>query len=197
MSEFFIRRPIVAMVISILMVIMGLITLRSIPISKYPEITPPMIQVTTLFNGANAVNVEQAVATPIEQQVNGVENMLYMKSINAADGSLTLQVSFEVGVDLDNSNMLTQNRVSQASAKMPNEVSVWCDHKKVVFPMMLVSLSSPNETYDGVFLNNYANINIVDQLKRLKVGDVTLFGGADYSMRIWLSPDQLTKLNLP
>jgi HAE1 family hydrophobic/amphiphilic exporter-1 len=199
MSEFFIRRPIVAMVISILMVIMGLITLRSIPISKYPEITPPMVQVTTLFNGANAVNVEQAVATPIEQQVNGVEEMLYMKSINAADGSLTLQVSFEVGTDLDNANMLTQNRVSQASAKMPNEVKAFgvTTKKSLVFPLMLVSLSSPNSSYDGLFLNNYANINIVDQLKRLKgVGDVILFGGADYSMRVWLKPDQLTKLNL-
>ncbi|MDZ7608565.1 MAG: multidrug efflux RND transporter permease subunit [Cyclobacteriaceae bacterium] len=199
MSEFFIRRPIVAMVISILMVIMGLITLSSIPISKYPEITPPMVQVTTLFNGANAVNVEQAVATPIEQQVNGVEQMLYMKSINAADGSLTLQVSFEVGTNLDNANMLTQNRVSQASAKMPNEVKAFgvTTKKSMVFPIMLVSLTSPDSTYDGLFLNNYANINIVDQLKRLKgVGDVILFGGADYSMRIWLQPDQLTKLNL-
>lgn len=199
MSEFFIRRPIVAMVISILMVIMGLITLKGIPISKYPEITPPMVQVTTVFNGANAVNVEQAVATPIEQQVNGVEQMLYMKSINAADGSLTLQVSFEVGTDLDNANMLTQNRVSQSSAKMPNEVKAYgvTTKKSMVFPMMLVSLSSPNATYDGLFLNNYANINIVDQLKRLPgVGDVLLFGGADYSMRVWLKPDQLTKLDL-
>jgi len=199
MSEFFIRRPIVAMVISILMIIIGLISLSSIPISKYPDITPPMIQVTTLFNGANAVNVEQAVATPIEQQVNGVEEMLYMKSINAADGSLTLQVSFEVGTNLDNANMLTQNRVSQANAKMPNEVKAFgvTTKKSLVFPLMLVSLSSPNKTYDALFLNNYANINVVDQLKRLKgVGDVVLFGGADYSMRIWLSPDQLTKLNL-
>ena len=199
MSEFFIRRPIVAMVISILMVIIGLITLTGIPISKYPEITPPMIQVTTLFNGANAVNVEQAVATPIEQQVNGVEQMLYMKSINAADGSLTLQVSFEVGTNLDNANMLTQNRVSQASAKMPNEVKAFgvTTKKSLVFPLMLVSVSSPNSTYDGLFLNNYANINIVDQLKRLKgVGDVILFGGADYSMRIWLRPDDLTKIGL-
>lgn len=199
MSEFFIRRPIVAMVISILMIIMGLITLRGIPVSKYPDITPPMIQVTTTFNGANAVNVEQAVATPIEQQVNGVEEMLYMKSINAADGSLTLQVSFEVGTNLDNANMLTQNRVSQANAKMPIEVKNFgvTTKKSLVFPLMLVSLSSPNGTYDGLFLNNYANINVVDQLKRLKgVGDVVLFGGADYSMRIWLKPDQLTKLNL-
>jgi hydrophobic/amphiphilic exporter-1 (mainly G- bacteria), HAE1 family len=199
MSEFFIRRPIVAMVISILMIIMGLITLRGIPVSKYPDITPPMIQVTTTFNGANAVNVEQAVATPIEQQVNGVEEMLYMKSINAADGSLTLQVSFEVGTNLDNANMLTQNRVSQASAKMPNEVKSFgvTTKKSLVFPLMLVSLSSPNGSYDALFLNNYANINIVDQLKRLQgVGDVVLFGGADYSMRVWLKPEQLTKLNL-
>ncbi|HEU5291607.1 MAG TPA: multidrug efflux RND transporter permease subunit [Cyclobacteriaceae bacterium] len=199
MSEFFIRRPIVAMVISILMVIIGFITLQGIPISKYPEITPPMIQVTTTFNGANAVNVEQAVATPIEQQVNGVEQMLYMKSINAADGSLTLQVSFEVGTNLDNANMLTQNRVSQANAKMPTEVKNFgvTTKKSLVFPLMLVSLTSPASTYDGIFLNNYANINVVDQLKRLKgVGDVVLFGGADYSMRIWLKPDQLTKLDL-
>ena len=199
MSEFFIRRPIVAMVISILMIIMGLITLSGIPISKYPDITPPMIQVTTTFTGANAVNVEQAVATPIEQQVNGVEEMLYMKSINGSDGSLTLQVSFEVGTNLDNANMLTQNRVSQASAKMPTEVKNFgvTTKKSLVFPLMLVSLSSPNATYDGLFLNNYANINIVDQLKRIRgVGDVFLFGGADYSMRIWLDPDLLTKLNL-
>lgn len=199
MSEFFIRRPIVAMVISIVMIIMGLITLRGIPISKYPDITPPMIQVTTSFNGANAVNVEQAVATPIEQQVNGVENMLYMKSINAADGSLTLQVSFEVGTNLDNANMLTQNRVSQANAKMPTEVKNFgvTTKKSLVFPLMLVSLSSPKGTYDATFLNNYANINIVDQLARLKgVGQVNLFGGADYSMRVWLKPEELTRLGL-
>ena len=199
MSEFFIRRPIVAMVISILMIIMGLITLRGIPISKYPDITPPMIQITTSFNGANAVNMEQAVATPIEQQVNGVERMLYMKSTNAADGSMTLAVSFEVGTDLDNANMLTQNRVSQANARMPSEVKAMgvTTKKSLVFPVMLVGLSSPNGTYDGAFLNNYANINIVDQLKRLQgVGDIALFGGADYAMRVWLKPEQLTKLGL-
>jgi HAE1 family hydrophobic/amphiphilic exporter-1 len=199
MSEFFIRRPIVAMVISILMIIMGLITLRGIPISKYPDITPPMIQITTSFNGANAVNVEQAVATPIEQQVNGVENMLYMKSTNSADGSMSLSVSFEVGTDLDNANMLTQNRVSQANARMPIEVKNMgvTTKKSLVFPVMLVGLSSPNGTFDGAFLNNYANINIVDQLKRLEgVGDITLFGGSDYSMRVWLKPEQLTKLGL-
>jgi HAE1 family hydrophobic/amphiphilic exporter-1 len=127
------------------MVISILITLRGIPISKYPDITPPMVQVTTTFTGANAVNVEQAVATPIEQQVNGVEEMLYMKSINAADGSLTLQVSFEVDTDLDNANMLTQNRVSQANAKMPVEVKNFgvTTKKSLVFPLMLVSRDKP------------------------------------------------------
>jgi HAE1 family hydrophobic/amphiphilic exporter-1 len=114
MSEFFIRRPIVAMVISIFTIMIGLITLQGIPISQYPNITPPMIKITTTYSGANALNVEQAVATPIEQQVNGVEKMLYIQSINANDGSTTIQVSFDVGTDLDNANMLTQNRVQDA-----------------------------------------------------------------------------------
>ncbi|MCO4292980.1 multidrug efflux RND transporter permease subunit [Solitalea sp. MAHUQ-68] len=199
MSEFFIRRPIVAMVISIIMVLMGLLTLRNIPIAQYPEITPPMIQVTSVYTGASAVNVEQAVATPIEQQVNGVEQMLYMKSVNAGDGSLTLQVSFEVGVNLDNANMLTQNRVSQANAKLPAEVKSYgvTTKKSLVFPLLLISLSSPNGSYNGTFLSNYANINIVDRISRISgVGNVTLFGGYDYSMRIWLNPDRLSKLNL-
>ncbi|UKJ07869.1 efflux RND transporter permease subunit [Solitalea lacus] len=199
MSEFFIRRPIVAMVISIVMVLMGLLTLRNIPIAQYPEITPPMIQVTSVYTGASAVNVEQAVATPIEQQVNGVEQMLYMKSVNAGDGSLTLQVSFEVGVNLDNANMLTQNRVSQANAKLPSEVKSYgvTTKKSLVFPLLLISLSSPNGSYNGAFLSNYANINIVDRIARISgVGNVTLFGGYDYSMRVWLNPDRLSKLNL-
>ena len=121
MSEFFIRRPIVAMVISIFIVIMGLLTLQGIPVSKYPDITPPMVQISANYTGANAVDMEQTVATPIEQQVNGVENMLYMKSVNY-NGSMTLQVSFEVGTDLDVANMLTQNRVSRANPFLPPEV---------------------------------------------------------------------------
>jgi HAE1 family hydrophobic/amphiphilic exporter-1 len=122
MSEFFIRRPIVAMVISIFTIILGLLTLKGIPISQYPDITPPMIKITAAYSGANAINVEQAVATPIEQNVNGVEKMLYMQSVNANDGSTTIQVSFEVGTDLDNANMLTQNRVSSATASLPSAV---------------------------------------------------------------------------
>ena len=123
MSEFFINRPIFAMVISILMVIMGLLVLRGIPVSQYPEITPPMVQINATYNGANSVNMEQTVATPIEQQVNGVENMLYMRSVNANDGTMRLEVSIEVGVDLDNANMLTQNRVSQANPFLQPEVT--------------------------------------------------------------------------
>ena len=119
MSEFFIRRPIVAMVISIFTIILGVLILKGVPISQYPSITPPMIKITGTYSGANAVNVEQSVATPIEQEVNGVENMIYMQSINANDGSTTIQVSFEVGTNLDNANMLTQNRVAIANPSLP------------------------------------------------------------------------------
>jgi HAE1 family hydrophobic/amphiphilic exporter-1 len=199
MSEFFIRRPIVAMVISILTIILGLLILAGIPISQYPEITPPMVRITGLYNGANAVNMEQTVAVPLEQQVNGVENMLYMRSVNAGDGSTVLEVSFEVGTDLDNANMLTQNRVSQATPFLPNEVKEIgvTTKKSLTFPLMLISLSSPNNSYDTKFLNNYAFINVVDNLKRIKgIGDVVVFGGSEYSMRIWLQPDKLARYGL-
>ncbi|MEX6689493.1 multidrug efflux RND transporter permease subunit [Danxiaibacter flavus] len=199
MSEFFIRRPIFAMVISILMVILGYLVLRSTPISQYPEITPPMVQVNATYNGANSVNMEQTVATPIEQQVNGVENMLYMRSVNANDGTMRLEVSFEVGVNLDNANMLTQNRVSQANPFLPPEVTQMgvTVKKSLTFPLMLVSISSPNNTYDSKFLNNYAFINVVDELKRIYgVGDVSVFGGSEYAMRVWVKPDRLSKYDL-
>src|SRR4051812_30044815 len=199
MSEFFIRRPIFAMVLSILMVIMGVIVLRGIPISQYPEITPPMIQVNATYNGANSVNMEQTVATPIEQQVNGVEQMLYMRSVNANDGTMRLEVSFEVGTNLDNANMLTQNRVALANPFLPPEVNAMgvSVKKSLTFPLMLVALSSPRNTYDSKFLNNYGFINIVDELKRINgVGDVSVFGGSEYAMRIWVHPEKLNRYNL-
>ena len=201
MAEFFVRRPIVAMVLAIIIVILGIVALGRLPVAQYPEITPPMVSVSGTYTGASAINVEQSVATPIEQKVNGVENMIYMRSINSNDGRLNLQVSFEVGTDLDLANVLTQNRVSEAEASLPEEVKRLgvTVKKKLSFPLLMISLFSPNETYDEEFLNNYASINIVDELARIQgVGLTEVMGGSttDYAMRIWIRPDQLAKLNL-
>lgn len=200
MGKFFVNRPIVAMVISIVMVIVGSIVMKSLPIAQFPDIVPPVINISTTYYGASALDVEQTVATPIEQNVNGVENMIYMKSINANDGTMNLQVSFEVGADLDISNVLTQNRVSQATPSLP--VSVKNEgvkiKKSLVFPLLILNLKAKgNAAFDNNFLSNYAFININDQLSRIKgVGDVKIMGGSDYSMRIWLKPDMLGKLGL-
>jgi HAE1 family hydrophobic/amphiphilic exporter-1 len=199
MSKFFIARPIVAIVIAIVMTLVGLIALTRLPIAQYPEIVPPMVQVTGTYTGADAVSVEQTVATPIEQQVNGVENSIYMKSINANDGSMTLQVTFNVGTNLDMANVLTQNRVSQATPTLPEDVKKFgvSVKKSLAFPLMLVALTSPNATYDSKFLSNYASINIIDQLARIQgIGQVNQFGGADYAMRVWVDPNRLAKLGL-
>jgi HAE1 family hydrophobic/amphiphilic exporter-1 len=198
MGEFFVRRPIVAMVISIIIVLLGLLALQKTPISQYPDINPPVVKITTTFTGANALNVEQAVATPIEQKVNGVENMLYMKSTNTSDGALTIEVTFEVGTNLDNANMLTQNRQNQSAPFMPSSVKQQgvVVKKSLSFPMMLFTITSNNPKYDAKFLNNYASINIVDRLARIKgVGEVTLWG-SDYSMRIWLKAGVMNKLGV-
>ncbi|HEV8201149.1 MAG TPA: multidrug efflux RND transporter permease subunit [Candidatus Polarisedimenticolia bacterium] len=199
MARFFVNRPIVAMVISIVTVLLGLVALTRVPVAQYPDIVPPMIQITTTYVGASAVDVEQSVATPIEQQVNGVDYSIYLKSINANDGTLTMRVSFEVGTDLDIANVLTQNRLSQATASLPTSVKNYgvTVKKSLAFPLMLVALTSPNGTYDSAFLSNYAAININDALARIRgVGQVNLFGGSDYAMRIWLNPDRLASLGL-
>ncbi len=188
-----------AMVISIVLVIVGVVAMTGLPIAQYPDITPPEVKVEAYYDGANAVNVEQSVATPLEQTVNGVENSLYMKSTNASNGQMTLSVAFEVGSDLDISNVLVQNRVSEGSASLPEEVKRKgvTVKKALAFPLLLVTLRSPDETYDADFLTNYASINVLDEVARIQgVGQVTIFGGSDYAMRIWIKPDQLSRLSL-
>ncbi|MFT6276861.1 MAG: HAE1 family hydrophobic/amphiphilic exporter-1, partial [Halioglobus sp.] len=201
MAEFFVNRPIVAMVIAIFIVILGLVSLSGLPVAQYPEITPPMVQVSGTYTGANALNVEQSVATPVEQKVNGVEGMIYMTSTNSSDGRMSLDVSFEVGTDLDMANVLTQNKVSEAQSSLPEEVKRLGVpvKKKLSFPLLLVSLVSPNGTYDENFLTNYATLNLVDEVARIRgVGLAEVLGGSstEYAMRIWIRPDQLAKLNL-
>ena len=199
MANFFIRRPIVAIVIAIITVLLGLNSLRGLSFEQYPFLAPPTIRVTATYPGASAVAVEQSVATPVEQEVNGVEGMIYMKSSNTSDGRMQLDVNFLVGTNQDMANVLTQNRVSSAQARLPQEVVQQGVTVKKQSPsiLMLISLYSPKESYDANFLINYCGINIRDQLLRIPgIAQVDLFGGTDYGMRIWLRPDKLAKLGL-
>jgi HAE1 family hydrophobic/amphiphilic exporter-1 len=199
MARFFVNRPIVAMVISIVIVLLGVVAMSGLPVAQYPEIVPPMVQVNTTFVGASATDVEASVATPLEQKMNGVENMIYMKSTNANDGTLSLKVTFDVGTNLDMANVLAQNRVSEAMPQMPQSVKNYgvSVKKSLAFPLLIVTLRSPNGTYDNDFLSNYASINVVDSIARISgVGQVTLAGGSDYAMRIWLRPDRIARLGL-
>src|SRR5215813_13837643 len=199
MARFFVNRPIVAMVLSIILVLLGFVAMRGLPIAQYPEIVPPMVQVTTTFIGASATDVEASVATPLEQKINGVEKGIYMKSTNANDGTLTLKVSFEVGSNQDMDNVFTQNRVSEAMPQMPQSVKNYgvTVKKALAFPLLVISIKSPNGTYDSNFLSNYTTININDAIARIPgVGQINLFGGSDYAMRVWLRPDVIGRLGL-
>ena len=197
-SKFFINRPIVAIVISIVMVIVGAVAMVTLPTAQFPEIVPPEIQVRATYPGADAKTLEQSVATPIESQMSGVDNMNYMYSTNANDGQSTLTVNFDVKTEPNTDQILTQLRVSQATPQLPPEVNTngVVVQKSLSSPLLIVTLSSPNGTYDANFLTNYAAVNIVDELSRVTgVGRVQAFGG-QYAMRIWVKPDKLAKLGV-
>jgi multidrug efflux pump len=198
-SNFFIRRPIVAMVIAIVTVLVGLISMRRLPLAQFPDIVPPQIITSTIYTGADAVTIEQSVSTPLEQQMNGVDNMLYMQSTNANDGTQQLTVTFDVDTNVNTDQVNVQNRVAQAQPNLPTDVNQFgmSIRKSTGLPMFVFSIYSPNNTYDSLFLANYANININDVLYRVPgVGEVRNFGASDYAMRIWVKPDALAKLGL-
>jgi multidrug efflux pump len=199
MSRFFINRPIFAAVISIVIILAGAVAQTGLPVAKFPQITPPTVQVTAFYPGANAQVVAETVAAPIEQEVNGVEDMIYMSSNSADDGSYTLNVTFEIGTDMDMATVLVQNRVSIANPKLPEDVRRQgvTTKKQSTQIVNFITLISPDGRYDDLFLSNYATINIKDELSRIKgVGAITVFGAEDYSMRIWLDPQKLKARNL-
>src|SRR5580765_7300116 len=199
MSRFFIGRPIVAIVVAIVTVLAGLVAMQALPIAQFPEIIPPQISVSATYTGADALTIESAVAAPLEQQTNGVDNMLYMASTNANDGTMQLTVTFDVATDPNIDQVNVQNRIAQAQPNLPPDVNTFglTMRKATGFPMLIVSLMSPKNTYDALFLANYANINIIDALYRVPgVGDVRIFGAGDYAMRIWAKPDRLAQLGL-
>ena len=199
LSRFFIYRPIFASVISIVIMIAGLVSQTGLPVAKFPEITPPTVQVTCFYPGANAQVVADTVAAPIEQEVNGVEDMIYMSSVSSDDGSYTLTVTFEIGVDMDMATVLVQNRVSIANAKLPEEVRRQgvTTKKQSTSIIQFVAFTSDDPRHDALFLGNFATLSIKDELSRIRgVGSVTIFGASDYSMRVWLNPNLMKARNL-
>src|SRR3974390_3791142 len=199
MAKFFIRRPIVAMVIAILMTIIGLIAMLRLPTAQFPNIAPPEIQVKATYPGADALTVEQSVATPIEQQMSGVDNMNYMYSNNANNGQMTLTVNFDIATDPNTDQILAQMRTNQANSQLPSDVVNYgvTVQKSTAAPLMLINLYSPNGTYDNLFLANYSYINLNDQLTRVPgIASITVFGAGQYAMRFWVRPAQLANLNI-
>ena len=199
MSKFFINRPIVAMVIAILMVVVGLVSALSLPVAQFPNIVPPEIQVTATYPGADAQTLDQSVDTPLEEQITGVDNMNYMYSVNSSSGQTQITVDFDVTTDPNIDQVLTQLRTAQAQPQLPAQVTTagLTVLKSLTAPMMLISLNSPNGSYDSTFLANYAYINLVDELTRVPgIARVQVFGAGQYAMRCWVKPDQLAKLHV-
>src|ERR1700719_1188314 len=200
MSKFFINRPIVAIVISIVTVILGTITIIELPVAQFPNIAPPEVQIQATYVGADAQTLEQSVATPIEQQMSGVDNMNYMYSLNAtANGQTTMIIDFDVKTDPNTDLILTQMRETQAASQLPTDVTNYgiTVQKSVTAPLMVIGLYSPRSTYDAKFLANYSYINLNDQLTRVPgIGSVQVFGAGQYAMRLWVKPDQLAKLGI-
>ncbi len=199
MGSFFVRRPIVAIVMSLILVIIGLVSMLGLPTAQFPNIVPPEVQVRATYTGADAQTIEQAVATPIEQQMSGVDNMNYMYSVNANNGAMTLTVNFDIQTDANTDQILSQMRASQANSQLPADVTKAgvTVQKSTSAPLMLFALYSPRGTYDSTFLANYSFININDQLTRVPgIASVTVFGAGQYAMRFWVKPDQLAKLQI-
>src|SRR5215475_4161268 len=199
MASFFIRRPIVAIVIAILMVLIGIVAMRRLPTAQFPNIAPPEIQVKATYPGADALTVEQSVATPIEQQMSGVDNMNYMYSNNANNGQMTLTANFDIRTDPSTDQILAQMRTNQANSQLPVDVVNYgvTVQKSTAAPLMLINLYSPKGTYDNIFLANYSYVNLNDQLTRVPgIASVTVFGAGQYAMRCWVRPDKLAKLGV-
>src|SRR5438309_3628232 len=198
-SRFFIDRPIFATVISVVITLAGGVAVWSLPIAQYPEVTPPTVQVTAFYPGANALTVQDTVAAPIEEQVSGVEGMAYMSSRSTNDGTYNLTVTFKLGMDSDIAQVLVQNRVSLALPVIPALVQNEGINVRKMSPstLMIVNLVSPDDRYDATFLSNYATIYIRDELGRLPgIAGITLLGERNYSLRAWLDPDRMATLNL-